>query len=138
MKLAAKLEAILRSLLFRKFETVEILLALSMLVHGVWLIAPGWAHIVEPSTPFYVQLIAATVMILAGGVHAPLVLNDLKSRASLWLRKILSMASFIGHGFLFILALLAVGTHSIFILPYVILTLLGALAYLSMAVTDHD
>lgn len=138
-KLADKLDLYLRRLMFRRFETVELLLSVSLFVHGLWLMFPYWSPGGNPTEISRdVEVIGATLMIASGAIHVPLVIYDWRDRLVAPIRKVFSMSSFMGHAFLLVLAVLAVGLDSVLIVPYTILTLLGALAYLSMTVLPDE
>lgn len=139
MQLITRTRLFFRRALTRRFESAELLLALSLVFHGIWLLFPYWTPGGEPTgAPRGMVEVFAVIMFLVGAIHAPMVLADWRSKTPYLIRRILAMSSFMGHAFLLFLLALTVGFSSVFIIPYVVLTSLGALAYLSMSVMRDE
>lgn len=139
MKLITYTRLFFKRALTRRFESAELLLALSLVFHGIWLTFPYWSSGGSPTeAPRSLELVFAVTMLFLGAVHTPMVLADWRSRTPYLIRRGLAMSSFMGHAFLLFLLALTLGFSSVFIIPYVILTLLGALAYLSMSVMRDE
>lgn len=138
-RVANRLDLFVRRLLFRKFETVELVLALSIFFHGAWLLFPYWTPGGNPTEiSRSLEIATALAMLSCGAVHVPLVLHDWRRRIAYPFRKVLSMTSFMGHAYLLFLVVMVSGMDTVFAIPYTALTLLGALAYLSMTVTPYE
>lgn len=126
----------MRPILSGRFEPIEVLLALSAVLHGIWLVIPYWAirgDVVITPAPRIFELVIGTSLFLLGSAHLASIKMRLKR-----LRKHMTFLKFITWLFLTFLAYLAVGPDSIIWIAYLTVSLVSAIVYLNVNSGDNE
>lgn len=124
---------LLKALLFGRFEPIETVLALSAVVHGLWMLFPYWStstfadSITGASRP--TEIVIGICMALLGMAH-------LASMAFVWsrLRRHIAFVKFLFWGFLTWLAAIALGLAGVLWIPYLSIMLISGFIYLNISI----
>lgn len=124
---------VLLSLLRSRVEPIQIILALSIIAHGLWVLFPQWVfHISMESISTFPRVLEMGLgggMIIAGGVSVTSLLTQSKT-----LMRQADFAEFVSWVFLTVLAYLATSPESIIWVGYATLALVSAFIYLNVSV----
>lgn len=115
-----------------RFEPIETVLAASAVIHGLWLMFPGWSYGGVDSAigaPRSCEIAASLLFITVGTLS----FVALGAKAERMLRAV-DFLEFLGWTFFAVLTASAIGLSNILWVPYATLSLLAAFVYLGLSI----
>lgn len=126
-------DRIIHAFFLSKFEPMETVLALSSILHGLWLMFPEWRFTLEAGTPIgegsrYGEMGLGFLMFLFGAIHIFTIIIDSRKR-----RKGVLLTEFMLWFFITWLAITATSATSIIWIAYLTIALFAGLIYLNVS-----